>query len=107
KDMQAQAWRTALDPSGDWIPTVLRAADRRLTEVRRDVPDAGGLVIATDQETARAYAKILAGIAGERPTLVLSDDRTASRKIAQFAEGDGRWMVAVRMVSEGVDVPRL
>jgi hypothetical protein len=37
----------------------------------------------------------------------LSDDRSASRKIAAFAESDARWMVAVRMVSEGVDVPRL
>ena len=32
------------------------AADRRLTEVRHGIPDAGGLVIATDQTAARAYA---------------------------------------------------
>ncbi|REF37615.1 superfamily II DNA or RNA helicase [Thermasporomyces composti] len=107
KDMIAQAWRTALDPSGDWIPAVLRAADTRLTEVRRDVPDAGGLVIATDQESARAYAKILRQISGERPTLVLSDEPSASKRIATFAADKSRWMVAVKMVSEGVDVPRL
>ncbi|HEY6739141.1 MAG TPA: DEAD/DEAH box helicase [Actinopolymorphaceae bacterium] len=107
KDLMAQAWRTALDPAGDWIHRVLEAADRRLTEVRRDVPDAGGLVIATDQETAREYAKLLASVAGEKPTVVLSDDPRASKKIAQFSESDDRWMVAVRMVSEGVDVPRL
>jgi superfamily II DNA or RNA helicase len=107
KDMAAQAWRTALDPTGEWIQTVLRAADTRLTEVRRHVPDAGGLVIATDQDSARAYAKTLGQIAGERPTIVLSDEPTASKRIGQFAEGDSRWMVAVRMVSEGVDVPRL
>jgi hypothetical protein len=39
--------------------------------------------------------------------LVLSDDRGASARIAQFAESGDRWLVAVRMVSEGVDVPRL
>src|SRR5690606_10714512 len=100
-------WRTALDPSGDWIPAVLRAADTRLTEVRRDVPDAGGLVIATDQESARAYAKILRQISGERPTLVLSDEPSASKRIPTFAADKSRWMVAVKMVSEGVDVPRL
>ena len=55
----SQAWRTALDPEGEWIPAVLRSADRRLTEVREQVPDAGGLVIATDQTAARAYATIL------------------------------------------------
>ncbi|WP_166356014.1 DEAD/DEAH box helicase [Phytoactinopolyspora limicola] len=107
KDLVAQAWRTALDPDGEWIPSVLRAADTRLTEVRRHVPDAGGLVIATDQEHARAYARLLHRIGGERPTVVVSDEPRASKKIAEFAENDDRWMVAVRMVSEGVDVPRL
>jgi superfamily II DNA or RNA helicase len=107
KDATAQAWRTALDPEGDWMPAVLAAADKRLTEVRRGVPDAGGLVIATDRTVARAYAKILHQVSGEKPIVVLSDDSTASDRIEQFGEGDQRWMVAVRMVSEGVDVPRL
>ena len=107
KDLTAQALRTALDPGGAWIPSVLAAADRRLSEVRRHVPDAGGLVIASDQESARAYAKVLTTIAGEKPTVVLSDEKAASKKIATFADDGSRWMVAVRMVSEGVDVPRL
>ena len=107
KDLTAQAWRTALDPEGDWIPAVLRAADVRLTEVRRHVPDAGALVIASDQQSARAYAALLRRITGERPAVVLSDEPKASRKIAEFSAGDGRWLVAVRMVSEGVDIPRL
>ncbi len=107
KDLAAQALRTALDPGGSWMPAVLAAADRRLSEVRRHVPDAGGLVIATDQDSARAYAALLAPIAGEKPTVVLSDEKAASKKIARFSGGDSRWMVAVRMVSEGVDVPRL
>ena len=107
KDMTSQAWRTALDPNGEWIPSVLAAADKRLAEVRRAVPDAGGLVIATDQNDARAYAGHLARITGTSPTVVLSDDEGASKRIEEFADGDQRWMVAVRMVSEGVDVPRL
>ena len=107
KDVTAQAWRAALDPDGEWIPAVLTAADRRLTEVRHAVPDAGGLVIATDQTAARAYAAILARITGQEPALVLSDEKASSERIARFAESDDRWMVAVRMVSEGVDVPRL
>src|SRR5262249_58940076 len=44
---------------------------------------------------------------GGAPTVVVSDEKAASRRIAQFAESEKRWMVAVRMVSEGVDVPRL
>ncbi|HXT94058.1 MAG TPA: DEAD/DEAH box helicase [Trebonia sp.] len=107
KEQIAQAWRTALDPSGEWIHRVLEAADKRLTEVRRGMPDAGGLVIASDHETARAYAALLRKISGERPAIVLSDDPTASKRISTFAANTNRWMVAVRMVSEGVDVPRL
>ncbi len=107
KDLAAQALRTALDPEGSWIPSVLAAADRRLSEVRRHVPDAGGLVIASDQESARAYARLLRRISGESPTVVLSDEKAASSRISAFTENGDRWMVAVRMVSEGVDVPRL
>ncbi len=107
KDQIAQAWRTALDPAGEWVSRVLEAADKRLTEVRRGMPDAGGLVIAGDHDDARAYAALLRGLTGKRPVVVLSDDKTASKKISAFAESGDRWMVAVRMVSEGVDIPRL
>ena len=107
KDLTAHAWRTALSPTGEWIPAVLRAADQRLTQVRRTLPDAGGLVIATNQNLARAYARILTGITGTRPTVILSDDASAGKRIEEFAASEDRWMVAVRMVSEGVDVPRL
>ncbi|HYP45179.1 MAG TPA: DEAD/DEAH box helicase [Propionibacteriaceae bacterium] len=107
KDLAGQALRTALDPQGSWIPAVLQAADTRLSEVRGHVPDAAGLVIASDQTAARAYAAILGQITGRKPVLVLSEEARSSRKIARFATSDDRWMVAVRMVSEGVDVPRL
>ncbi|GIF05883.1 DEAD/DEAH box helicase [Actinoplanes siamensis] len=107
KDLIAQAWRTALDHRGEWMPQVMRAAHNRLLRVREGMPDAGGLVIASDQTAARAYAKLLHDLTGEAPTVVLSDDDGASGRIAEFAASDKQWMVAVRMVSEGVDIPRL
>nr|NLI48899.1 DEAD/DEAH box helicase [Propionibacterium sp.] len=107
KDLTAHAWRTALDPEGEWIAAVLRAADTRLSEVRRHVPDAGGLVIASNQTAARAYARTLASITGVKPAVVLSDAAGSSARIAAFAASEERWLVAVRMVSEGVDIPRL
>ncbi|CAN5134152.1 DEAD/DEAH box helicase [soil metagenome] len=107
KDITSQAWRTALDPKGDWIPSVLKAADRRLTEVRQSIPDAGGLVIATDHYAARAYAELLENLSGQPVTIVLSDEKEASDRIEEFSNSTRRWMVAVRMVSEGVDIPRL
>ena len=85
KDITSQAWRTALDPAGDWIAKVLKAADRRLTEVREDIPDAGGLVIATDHASAKSYAKQLREITGEQVALILSDDTGASERIDEFS----------------------
>ncbi|HEU4363520.1 MAG TPA: DEAD/DEAH box helicase [Mycobacterium sp.] len=104
----ARAWRTALDPGGQWMPAVISAADTRLRQLRGGgLPDAGGMVIASDKKAARAYARLLATITGEAPAVVLSDDPGSSDRIAAFAAGTSRWLVAVRMVSEGVDVPRL
>jgi len=104
---RAKAMMSALSPDGDWIPSVLRQADARLTLHREQVPDAGGLVVAADQFKARKYAAMLAQICGEEPTLAISDEPDASRRIAEFAAGSSRWIVAVAMVSEGVDIPRL
>jgi superfamily II DNA or RNA helicase len=103
----ARAWRTALDPTGEWMPAVIAAADTRLQQKRQHVPDAGGMIIASDQTAARAYAALLENLTGEAPTVVLSDDPGSSDRITTFTRGTSRWMVAVRMVSEGVDVPRL
>ena len=102
-----QRLRTALSLEGEWLPTVLRAANDRLAEVRRDQPDAAGLVIATDQEHARGIAEMLRTRFGVTARVATSDDPGASATIARFASGREPWLVAVRMVSEGVDIPRL
>ena len=102
-----QRLRTALSLEGEWLPTVLRAANARLLDVRREHPEAGGLVIATDQEHARGIAALLKARFGTSARVVTSDDPQASAGIAAFAAGTEPWLVAVRMVSEGVDIPRL
>jgi superfamily II DNA or RNA helicase len=107
KSTEQAAWRTALDPKGDWVPHVIAAMDERLTHLRESgMPDAAGLVLASDQDDARAYAAIVERVTGEKPYLILSDDPKASAKIREFGIGGARIAVCVRMVSEGVDVPR-
>lgn len=104
----ARRLRTALDASGDWMGEVLRDADAKLEEVRAGGhPEAGGLVIASDQNHARAIAGRLSLICGEQPEIVMSDEPDGSRRIAAFSAGEQRWLVSVLMVSEGVDIPRL
>ena len=99
--------RTALSLEGQWLPTVLDHAQQRLGEIRSEHPDAGGLVIATDHEHARGIARILETRHGITARVALSDDPKASQVIERFASGDDPWVVAVRMISEGVDIPRL
>jgi superfamily II DNA or RNA helicase len=104
----ARRLRTAISPEGEWMGHVLRDGDARLSEVRAGGhPDAGGLVIASNQDHARAIAARLGSIAGQQPELVMSDEPGASKRIAEFASSDRRWLVSVLMVSEGVDIPRL
>jgi len=99
--------RTALSPDGEWLHTVLREAVDRLSEVRRSQADAGGLVIAIDQDHARDIGELLRSRFRRQAVVVTSDDPAASARIAAFATGRDEWLVAVRMVSEGVDIPRL
>jgi superfamily II DNA or RNA helicase len=100
--------KTALDPKGKWLKMVISDADKKLNEIRKkDQPDAGGLLIATDQSHARKSANLIGQITGQLPAIVISDDPNASDKIKQFGTGSEKWMVAVKMVSEGVDIPRL
>jgi superfamily II DNA or RNA helicase len=108
RSVEMQAWRTALDPKGQWVPHVIAAMDDRITHLREEggMPDAAGLILASDQDDARAYAKIVRRVTGKAPELILSDDPKASKKIERFATGSARIAVCVRMVSEGVDIPR-
>ncbi|MBV9322879.1 MAG: DEAD/DEAH box helicase [Chloroflexi bacterium] len=106
-ELANQRLRTALSMEGEWLPGVLRDAVDRLKEVRRAQPNAGGLVIASDQEHAHRIGELLRWEFRVEATVVSSDDPTASERIASYASGTSPWLVAVRMVSEGVDIPRL
>jgi superfamily II DNA or RNA helicase len=99
--------RTALSAEGEWLPAVLQQAHAQLRTIRKTHPDAAGLVIATDQAHAADIARILREQLRVRAIVATSDDPTASERIAAFTTSKDPWIVAVRMVSEGVDVPRL
>nr|WP_184076108.1 DEAD/DEAH box helicase family protein [Nocardiopsis mwathae] len=101
------ALRAALAAEGEWIPSVLKEADEALRKAREDTPDAGGLVIASDQQSAYAYQAILTKITGEEAAIAVSDNPEASQVIDNFSASTSRWIVAVQMVSEGVDILRL
>ncbi|HEX8159296.1 MAG TPA: DEAD/DEAH box helicase [Solirubrobacteraceae bacterium] len=106
----ARRLRTAIDPATPLLPRMLRDADTLLLKARDVIADAAGLVLCDDRAHARATAALLRTIAGEKPVVVVSDEAGAHARIERFARGGAsaaRWIVAVNMVSEGVDVPRL
>jgi superfamily II DNA or RNA helicase len=107
RDLASQRLRTALAVEGEWMPAVLAQAHAQLMHLRARDPNAAGLVITMDQEHAKAIAGVLEARLGVTPMIATSDDPTASDKISRFASGIAPWIVAVRMVSEGVDIPRL
>ncbi|MFN2455991.1 MAG: DEAD/DEAH box helicase family protein [Pyrinomonadaceae bacterium] len=101
--------RTALHPEGDWIKKVIKAADDRLNTIRREegYSIAGGLIVAQDQWHAKEYARVLKDVTGEECTLAISDTDDASKAISKFRQSNQKWIVAVKMVSEGVDIKRI
>lgn len=107
RDGMSQRLRAALSLEGDWLPHVLEQAHERLTYIRETHSQAGGLVIAMDQEHAQGIVRLIRQRFAVQADVVVSDDPTASSKITAFAESDAPWLVSVRMVSEGVDIPRL
>lgn len=107
KKEEDKAWRTALSPTGRWVPHVIAAVDERVRAQRAaGITDAAGIILANDQETARAYAAIAQRVTGEAPAVVLSEDADASERLTAFTEGSTRLVICVRMISEGVDIPR-
>jgi superfamily II DNA or RNA helicase len=105
----SRRYRTAIStdlPEG--LPRILREADARLRTARQDGHrDAGGLVVAADSEHARRIAKLLREATGRVPVVVLHAEARAANKLAAFTASRDPWIVAVNMVSEGVDIPRL
>jgi superfamily II DNA or RNA helicase len=106
-DLVSKRLRTALIADGNWLKTVIQDADKTLCEIRtKDHRYAGGLIVAMDQKHAKQIAGIVHQLTGEKPEVVVSDEAGGSEKIERFKNGFDRWIVCVKMISEGVNIPR-
>jgi superfamily II DNA or RNA helicase len=105
----SRRYRTAISTElPDGLRRILREADTKLRTVRADGHrDAGALAVAADASHARRVAKLLGEVTGRAPVVVLHTDANAARKLHGFRSSREPWIVAVNMVSEGVDIPRL
>lgn len=107
-DLQRERLKTALLQE-TWLGPVITDAHKQLTRLRKEEQaDAGGLIVAMDQDHARWVSELIGKITGTKAVVAVSDDPGASRTIASFSDHKTQaWLVAVNMVSEGVDIPRL
>jgi len=105
----SRRYRTAISTElPDGLPRILKEADAKLRALRAGGhSDAGALAIAADASHARQIAKLLSDVTGRTPLVVLHTEARAARKLADFRGSRDPWIVAVNMVSEGVDIPRL
>jgi superfamily II DNA or RNA helicase len=105
----SRRYRTAISTElPDGLPRILREADEKLRVLREaGHRDAGGLAVAADATHARQIAKLLGELTGRPPLVVLHTEARAAEKLAKFRGSREPWIVAVNMVSEGVDIPRL
>jgi superfamily II DNA or RNA helicase len=90
----------------DILNAVLDLGIDRLNLERNSVPNAGGLVVATDIEHAHQIAELLL-LKGESYVVVTSQTPKAHQLIDQYRYNSTRWIVAVSMISEGTDIQRL
>ena len=87
--------------------TMIQWGSEKLEDIRCDMPQAGGLIIAPDIAFAEYMAELIELIEGEKPFIVHSNVANPEARIAAFRNSDKRWIVSVGMISEGVDIPRL
>lgn len=127
-EVKRKARRHAVDSRGGWLSLVLHAADDRLTELRESHPSAGGVILCKDTDHAVATANLLVRETAGDVYVYTQDyatrhhhvgnghrDDEGRRKghepsgtlLQEYSNGETKWIVTVRKVSEGVDVPRL
>ena len=108
QDIVNERLNTAIDPSQDWLSEVIKEAHEQLQAARRNGHRrAKGLLIARDTYHAEQCARLLERITHVPAVIATSSYDDASERIEAFSGNDSMWIVAVNMVSEGVDIPDL
>lgn len=110
KRLQARRRRAAVSPDGEFPIRMLQAAHERLTQLRKGTgvdAIAGGLIVAEGVEQAEELADALRKISGTSPVIVHDKIDDNLEKIEKFRTGTDPWIIGIKMLSEGVDIPRL
>lgn len=93
----------------EFVIETIKKCDAQLSQLRqRDGNEnAGALALCMTHNHAHAVAQLIERATGERPSLVVSNEEISNDDIPNFRDSKKRWVVAIKKLSEGVDVPRL
>ena len=92
------------------LTKMFKKADKKLSSIRKstmELSNAGGLIVCADTAHAHVIQKMIKVKTGRDYPIVHSKDKTSPDKIARFRKDDTKWIIAVDMIAEGVDIPRL
>ena len=107
------ASRIAYDGDLPHLQGLIQHAVRQLDEYRKHDPDAACLFVCRpgqndqDNKHVEVVSRLITKLTGQLPVVVTHDEEEAHDKLRRFRQGTSRFLVSVRMVSEGIDIPRL
>lgn len=116
------AKRQVLAADGECIREIIERVQEDLTNRRKKFSDAACLFVcrpgvgdefgllgdkAEEDRHVFSIAKQIRQLTGEDPVVVTHRDKDAQGKISRFRKSTDRYLVAINMVSEGCDIPRL
>jgi superfamily II DNA or RNA helicase len=90
------------------LEDLLKRAVNKLNDVRKaGHHDAGGLIVTNSIIEAKLTGDILRRLIGYKPVIVHNDEERSLKNIVDFTNGIMPWIISVKMITEGVDIPRL
>lgn len=106
-DDAADRLRRILHPGGEYVAQMIRLAHAKLQSVRQAIPDAGAMAVCMDITHAQSIARVIRDVTGCQPSIVVSEEDTATDTIDAYRKSAREWVVSVRQIIEGTDIKRL
>lgn len=109
----AVAKREVLDAKGQHVENLVSDAWKELTAMRKKWSDAACLIVCRsgshgeEERVIHSVEELVLKVTGCRPEVVTSDDSTSRGRLENFTKSSDPFLCAIRMVSEGVDIPRI
>jgi len=113
---QKKILRALTDSIGRWTIDTFKEANDKLQQLRKEAltADSAGLIVCNNRYDAENTYKAIKAMGVKCKLVISSDDDldtkmedSANTIIDNFKNSSDEWIVAVRMISEGVNIPRI